>query len=348
MRIRSGVAVLAVAVALAGCTKGGGGGPTSKPPPTRVGVAIPSTQSPLWAAFKAYVVQHAPAANLDVEFAEAEDAGQRAVAISKLASSGVKGMVIATNDRVTAAPTLADLKTAKMPVVAVGGRVEIGDASVVVRVDNISSAERACAVLGTKMGGAGSVAVAADASQDGNARGRRDAFATCMKRDHPGIELVDVTLRTAPAAARHDFAKAITDAAVTGAYVQGDFATTALTAALTDRGRAVPAGSAGHVWAVAHEGSPAQLREVRSGLLDAAVSEPIAVAAEWSLAYLKSAIAHRPVDEGVTEHESVVREVGGGMVEDILRPTVVTKTGEKVGELATTAVDEPTLWGNRR
>ena len=80
------------------------------------------------------------------------------------------------------------------------------------------------------------------------------------------------------------------------------------TAALTGRGRLVPAGQPGHVAMVAIDGGVGALDAIRAGTLDATISQPVNNYAAYGVQYLQEARAGKKLDAGPTDHDSTIVE----------------------------------------
>jgi ABC-type sugar transport system substrate-binding protein len=90
------------------------------------------------------------------------------------------------------------------------------------------------------------------------------------------------------------------------------------------------------IFLVAIDGSPYELEKIRSGDLDATVSQPLNLYAQLAVDYLRQAVKGTTFAEGPTPHGSKIVRNSAGNLEDLLASPLVTKKN----------VDDPTLWGN--
>ena len=102
---------------------------------------------------------------------------------------GAKAIVMAPQDTGAIAATLEQLEEKKIPVVSVDTRPDKGKVYMVVRADNRAYGEKACEFLGEQLGGKGRVAELQGDLSSINGRDRSEAFASCMKKNYPGIKV---------------------------------------------------------------------------------------------------------------------------------------------------------------
>jgi ABC-type sugar transport system substrate-binding protein len=95
-------------------------------------------------------------------------------------------------------------------------------------------------------------------------------------------------------------------------------------------------GERGKIFLIAIDGSPFELQKIRSGELDATVSQPLNLYAELGVQYLQRSVRGDRFVEGPTSHGSWIVKNSSGNLEDLVPSPVVTRNN----------VDDPTLWGN--
>ena len=105
---------------------------------------------------------------------------------------------------------------------------------------------------------------------------------------------------------------------------------------LQQAGRRERVGDRGKIFLVAIDGSPYELKKIRSGELDAAVSQPLNLYAQLGIEYLQRVVRGDQFAEGPTEHGSRIKKSAAGNLEDLIPAPLVTRAN----------VDDPTLWGN--
>ena len=105
---------------------------------------------------------------------------------------------------------------------------------------------------------------------------------------------------------------------------------------LKQAGLTAPAGDPKHVYVVSNDGIPQELADIRSGAIDATVSQPADLYAKYGLYYAQAALQGKTFKPGPTDHDSTIILVRPGLLEDQLSAPLVTKAN----------VDDKTLWGN--
>ncbi|MFI5534050.1 sugar ABC transporter substrate-binding protein [Kitasatospora sp. NPDC051853] len=330
---------LATALLLAGCTGTGDEPSPSRAP--RIAVDIPRSDSDFWNSFGARLAEDRTTAAdtelLPVTFSDGDV--QRLIDhLGAFRRAGAKGVVIAPQDTRAAAADLDRLAAADIGVVSVDTRPESGWVYMVVRADNRAHGTKACEFLGGKLGGKGSLVVLQDSLDSLNSYERSQAFARCMQSSFPKITVhrVDTGGSTEKAAAALK-ELLVTDPGLDGVYLQGGspFLEPVLTT-LQARGRLVPAGRPGHLTVVSNDGTPPELAAIRTGLIDATVSQPVDLYAHYALFYAHAAATGRRFEPGPTDHGSTIVAIPNGL-EDQLPATLVTRQN----------ADDPALWGNR-
>src|SRR5260370_5830644 len=184
--LATGVALAAVAAMVAGCGSSKSGGSSG----TVLGVDYPRSDSDFWNSYIKYVPQDGTALKLDLKTSNSEnDVAKLAANVQTFISQGVKGVVIAPQDTAAVAPTLAQLKAKKIPVVSVDTRPDTGDVFMVVRADNKAYGQKACGYLGTQLKGKGKIVMFEGDLASVNGRDRTDAFNQCMQQKSPAIKV---------------------------------------------------------------------------------------------------------------------------------------------------------------
>jgi len=105
---------------------------------------------------------------------------------------------------------------------------------------------------------------------------------------------------------------------------------------LRQAGHTEKVGAPHKIFLVGIDGSPYELEKIRSGDLDATVSQPLNLYAELGIDYLRRAVKGETFTAGPTPHGSQIVKNSAGNLEDLLPAPVVTKHN----------VDDATLWGN--
>jgi ribose transport system substrate-binding protein len=364
MKLKSLSACLLTAVALAGCGSGqaGDGG-------TVVGVDYPRSDTDFWNAYIKYVPEYGGELGLDLKTTNSQnDIANLTANVQTMISQGVKGVVMAPQDTAAISPTLQQLADKKIPVVSVDTRPDQGEVYMVVRADNRAYGEKACHFLGTKLDGEGKVVMLQGdlASINGrdrteafnecmkeyypvNGRDRTEAFNECMKEYYPGITVFgEATNWDANTAAQKLQTRLTANPDIKGVYMQSSFALAGTLQLLRQRDLLVPATDPKHVFIVSNDGIPEELAKIRSGEIDATVSQPADLFAKYALQYVKDAIAGKKPVAGKTDHDSTIVQVRDGLMEDQLAAPLVTADGATFGPVTSVKVDDKSLWGNNK
>jgi len=339
------VAGLLTAAALAGC--GGGSGASGG---TVVGVDYPRSDTDFWNAYIKYVPEYGSQLSLELKTTNSQnDVANLTANVQTMISQGVKGVVMAPQDTAAITPTLQQLADKKIPVVSVDTRPDQGNVYMVVRADNRAYGEKACHFLGTKLGGKGKVVMLQGDLASINGRDRTEAFNDCMKSDYPDITVFgEATNWDANTAAQKLQTRLTANPDIKGIYMQSSFALAGTLQLLRQRGLLVPAADPKHVFIVSNDGIPEELDKIRSGEIDATVSQPADLFAKYALQYVKDAIAGKKPKAGKTDHDSTIVAVRDGLMEDQLAAPLVTADGGSFGPVDSVTVDDRSLWGNNK
>ena len=207
----------------------------------------------------------------------------------------------------------------------------------VVRADNKAYGTKACDFLGQSMKGTGSVVMLEGDTASINGRDRTDAFASCMKSKFPKITVhAEPSKWDGPTAANQLQTALTQDKKIRGVYMESSFALAGTIQVLKQAGLTAKAGDPKHVFVVSNDGIPQELADIRSGVIDATVSQPADLYAKYGLYYAQAALAGKTFKPGPTDHGSTIIQVRPGVLEDELSAPLVTKSN----------VNDKALWGN--
>ncbi|HEV2784538.1 MAG TPA: sugar ABC transporter substrate-binding protein [Actinophytocola sp.] len=342
---RTTLAVLAAAtLLLSACSKdepssggapaGGGSGP--------IGVDFPRADSDFWNAYNGYVPSKAD--ELDVRLAGSPTNSQNDIQklignVDSLVAQGAKALVIAPQDTGAIGPKLDELAGKNIKVVSVDTRPDTGAVYMVVRADNRAYGQKACEFLGQKLGGKGKVIEFQGALSSINGRDRSEAFKECMTSKFPGITVFEEPTDWEGAKAQAALETRLsTDPDIKGIYMQagGVFLDPTLQV-LKARNLIVPPSDPRHIFVVSNDGIPQEFDAIRKGEIDATVSQPADLYAQYGLYWAKQALAGVTPKEGPSDHGSMIVKLPNGF-EDQLPAPLVTKDN----------VDDQSLWGNKK
>ncbi len=123
-----------------------------------------------------------------------------------------------------------------------------------------------------------------------------------------------------------------------GIYTQWSGPVPGILAAEKASGKFTKVGAPNHIVLVSNDGVPFEMANIRSGVQDAAVSQPANLYAQYAIFYCKQAIAGVKYKAGQrTDHGSKIVVLSGNLEDAIVAPMV-----SKVN------VNNPDLWGNRK
>jgi simple sugar transport system substrate-binding protein/ribose transport system substrate-binding protein len=336
-------AAAAAVVVLAGfataCNRGSDSTASSGGGKPALGIDLPRADSDFWNSYAQYIKSDVSSQGLNtLPISNSNNDVTKLVAnVQVLENTGAKAVVMAPQDTGAIASSLDALAAKKIPVVSVDTRPDTGQVYMVVRADNKAYGTKACEFLGKQLNGKGKVAEFQGSLDSINGRDRSEAFASCMKSEFPGIQVIEL-----PTDWKGDVASAklqstlVANPDLGGIYMQagGAFLQPTL-ALLQQKGLLKPAGQAGHIVIVSNDGIPAEFDAIRKGDIDATVSQPADLYAKYALLYAEAAAEGRTFQPGPTDHQSTIIALPNGL-EDQLPAPLVTKDN----------VDDKSLWGN--
>ncbi|MEU6554267.1 sugar ABC transporter substrate-binding protein [Streptomyces sp. NPDC046915] len=345
--LRSTASALAALALLSACSGSSGTTATSRGK-LLVGVDYPRSDTDFWNSYIKYTPEYAKQLGLALRTTNSQnDIANLTANAQALILQGVKGIAMAPQSTFAIAPVLAQLKAAKIPVVTIDTRPDIGKVYMVVRADNRAYGEKACKYLGTKLGGKGKVVMLQGDLSSSNGRDRTQGFNACMRTNYPGIKVFGEATNWDGAVAAQ---KLQTDLSahpdIKGIYMQASFALSGTLHVLKQQGLIVGPKDKKHVFVVSNDGIPRELKNISNGNIDATVSQPVDLYAKYALYYLKAAIDGKTFKPGKTDHESTIVRVRDGLLEDQLSAPLVTADGGTYGGIPSLKSTDASLWGN--
>lgn len=341
MRVRTtsaaACAVLLAVTALAGCNRESAG---SADGGGKVGIDLPRSDSDFWNSYQQYVESGVKAGEVEaLPLTNSQnDIGKLVANVQTFTDQGAKAVVMAPQDTGAIAETLNTLNEKKIPAISVDTRPDKGDIYMVVRADNKAYGTNACTYLGEQLKGKGKVVEFQGDLSSINGRDRSEAFKACMDKDFPDIEVFELATDW-----KGDVASAKLQSTlaahpdINGIYMQAGGVFLQPTLALLEQKKLLkPVGTPGHITIISNDGIPEEFDAIRSGKIDATISQPADLYAKYALFYAKAALAGKTFEEGPTDHDSTIIKIPGGL-EDQLPAPLVTKEN----------VDDPKLWANQ-
>jgi ABC-type sugar transport system substrate-binding protein len=265
------------------------------------------------------------------------DSGKQITDVRSLIGAGAKGLIVVANDSKAIIPALDFAAEQKVPVVSIDIGPDGGKLYAIVRADNIGMGWIACEAMAKAIGDAGKVLSLQGAQTSINGRERTQGFRDCITQKHPKIELIERPTdwdAQKQAAALQTVLAANAD--LKGVFQQSDYALSPTLNVLKQAGRDAKVGQEGHIYNISIDASPQALELIRSGDLDAGISQPLDAYAKYGIQYLVDALAGKELALGKTDHNSEVVVFNGNKM-DLLPAVLVTKEN----------VDDKKLWGNQ-
>ena len=342
-RTLSLLAVLMV-VFVAGCGDddgdGGGGSGDGGGDTFLMGYSAPFLTDPFQAVLQNATVDEAERLGLETlaPTNANQDVGQQITDVRNLINTGAEGLIIVPTDSKGILPALDAAKADDVPVVTVDLGPEGGEVAMIVRADNYGMGVTACEKMGEDLGGKGTVLSLQGDLATINGRDRTDGFKECMTKNYPDMQVIE-----RPTKWQTERATSVAQTVLTanpdlaGIYMQSDSVMLAGVLNVLDRaGNGAKVGEDGHIVLVSIDGTPLALEKIRSGELDAAVSQPLDLYATYGVDYLRKAVAGETFKEGPTDHDSKIVDFEGNPM-DLLPAPLVTEEN----------VDDKKLWGNQ-
>jgi ABC-type sugar transport system substrate-binding protein len=266
------------------------------------------------------------------------DAGKQITDFHNLIAQGAEGIIVVPTDSDAIVPALNRAADQGVPVVAIDIGPSGGKTAMIVRADNIRMGEDACNAVGKAIGGKGKVLSMMGDQATTNGRDRTTGFKQCVEANYPDIELIEQ-----PTYWKTDRATSVAQTVVTSEpdlaaiYMQSDAVMLAgVLNVLKSADRLTKVGEDNHIYLVSIDGTPYALKEIREGLLDAAISQPLNLYVKYGLQYLQDAVAGKEFAVGPTNHDSRIEDFNGNLM-DLLPAPVVTAEN----------VDDDSLWANQ-
>jgi ribose transport system substrate-binding protein len=266
------------------------------------------------------------------------DAGQQVTDFRNLITAGANAIMAGIVDTKAIKPALDYAASQNVPVVIVDDEPGAGPVYAVVKADNKGMATEAAEKLGALVPQGGKILEITGDPATTNGRDRVSGFDDTIKAKFPNIQIISQNAKwDGPTSGNIANAVLSENPDLAGIYLATDtLYYDPVAAALTGRGRLVPAGQPNHLPMVAIDGGVSALGAIRGGQLDATVSQPVDNYAKYGVQYLQNARAGKPVAAGKTDHNSTVVQDGQYFVDQLPAPMV---TKQNVGD--------PGLWGNK-
>jgi ribose transport system substrate-binding protein len=265
------------------------------------------------------------------------DPAKQITDIQTLISGGVDGIVMVVLDSAAIKPALDRAADAGVPIVVIDQAPDAGEVAMIVRGDTVLMGRQACEQMGEQMGGSGKILELLGDLDGIVARERTQGFNDCMEELYPDIEVIQrPTYWQQEEATNAARAVLSSDPDVDGIFLASDSAMLPGVVTVLERlDRLHPAGHPDHVVMATIDGSPFSHEQVRAGIVDAVIAQPLPGYAEAAVRYLRAVLDGQTFEPGPAEDGNRIEEMGENL--SVVLPTTVV-TSENV--------DDPDLWGN--
>lgn len=333
-----GASLVLAGGAAAGCGSSNGGGASTGGGP--VGYAAPFLTDPFQAVLEdqtMHLLKDRGIKTLAPTNAN-NDPGRQATDVRNLVTGGAKGLILLPVDPQAIIPSVTYANAKKIPIVTIDKAPEGGKVAMIVRANNVLMGQLACKYLGGQLNGQGKVLELQGDLADINGRDRTDGFEKCMRQNYPGIQVIAKPTKWQAANAANAAQTVLTaNQDLKGIYMESDSVMlSGVLNVLKRAGKDAKVGEPGHIHLVSIDGTPLALAKIRSGELDAAVSQPLNLYAKYGVEYLSRAEKGETFKPGPTDHDSTITRFQGNLM-DLLPSPIVTKKN----------VDDQQLWGNQ-
>jgi ribose transport system substrate-binding protein len=346
-RVAGALAAALLAVGLAACSETGPGGSSGSAAKKlganetfKLGVSLTFNNTDFWTSYISYQKQFADKyhAKLIGPLVANNDSGKQISDIRTLISQGAQALIVNPVDSAAIAPALDYAKSKGVPVVSVDVAPNAGDTYMIVRANNELYGQEACQYIGSHAS-SGTVAELQGDLSSLNGRDRSTAFEACMKQKYPKLKIVKyptkwdtptATTAAATAMSSHKDLVAI--------YTQWSGPVAGIIQAEQSAGKFKKVGQPGHIILVSDDGVPFEMKDIKDGTLDATISQPANLYAQYAVSYARDALSGKKYAKGQPAASGAGNLVTVGRnLEDPIKAPLVTKDN----------VDDPNLWGNQ-
>lgn len=283
-KVLSALALTAAsALMLAGCATGSTPGAESSGGGEKPYIAIVSKgfQHQFWQAVKAGAEQAAEEFDVEITFEgpdTEQDVDQQIQMLQTALDKSPAAVGFAALDSQAAGPLLQQAKDAGVPVIAFDSGVDSDIPATTASTDSIAAAAEAAKHMADAIGNEGKVALVVHDQTSTTGTQRRDGFVDYMKKNEPGIEIVDIQYGGGDQAKSADIAKAILAANpdLKGIYGTNEGSAIGVVQAVKELGL-----DPSQLTVIGFDSGKAQMDAIRSGLMLGAITQnPVGIGYE--------------------------------------------------------------------
>ena len=228
------------------------------------------------------------------------DAAKQATDVRNLISSGANALIVNPADSQAIVPVVKYANDKNVPIVMIDIAPAGGKTFMIVRADNKAIGAKACEAVGKATGGKGKVLSLMGDQATTNGRDRSTGFNECMKAQFPGITVIEKpTDWKADKAASEAQTVVTTTPDLKAIYMQSDSVMLAgVLNVLKSGGKLTKVGEPNHIFLASVDGTPYAMEQIRGGLLDVAVAQPLDLYAKYGAFYAKAAPTEKRSSRG--------------------------------------------------
>jgi simple sugar transport system substrate-binding protein/ribose transport system substrate-binding protein len=335
---------------------GGSGSGGSSSGQTTIGVDLTYNNTAFWAAYINYEQQYAKQMNIKLlgPLLANASASLQNQQIDNLVDEGAKAIIVNPETATSLGPAISYANAHHVQLVSVDTIVGVGKVYMVVRASNTLYGEDACAYISSKVKSGYVLDLEGDLTSS-NGADRTNAFNTCMQANDPGVKILKDPTTWTDATAVTDAQNAINayGSNLKAIYSQWSSPDTGIAPLLKSKHLT-------NTIVISDDGVPFEMCDIGNGSVTASQSQPANLYAEYALKYAVDAAkgvtlkAGQP-GGGAPALQNVAYQGDTNLADPIVAP-FVTKSATKLtvsspadglpGTFTTTAVSDPTLWGN--
>lgn len=345
LRALCALSIIAIVLVACGSSSGGSSGTTSggKLAPGanfKLGVSLTFNNTDFWTNYISYETKFAKQYNATLigPLVANNNAAQQITDIHTLIQEGAQALIVNPVDSAAIAPALDYAASKNIPVVSVDVAPSSGKVFMIVRADNIAYGQNSCKYIASHATSqSGHIAILEGDLASLNGQDRTNGCIQELKASYPNFQIVEYATKWDTPTAVNDAKTALsTYPDLRGIYVEWSAPEDGILAAEQAAGRFTTVGSSSHIVLIGNDGVPHEHALIRSGHLDATISQPANAYAQYAIFYAQAALEGKTYSAGqTTDHSSTIVTVAGNL-EDALAAPIVDKSN----------VNDPNLWGN--
>ena len=265
------------------------------------------------------------------------DAAKQFTDIQTLIGQGANVIITMPADTKAIIPAIKYANSKNVSIVTIDMAPDGMSAYMTVRADNVKMGEIAAEWVGKTLKGKGKVLDLQGELTNSNGRDRTNGFEKYMAAHYPGIVVVGRPTKWQTELAANAAQTVLsTDPNINAVFMQSDaIHLAAVLNVLKSLNKAAKVGEPGHIYLISIDASPFALDKIRSGELDASVSQPLDLYCKYGVKYAIDAVNGVKHSPGPTDHDSKIAFTLGAL-QDLLSSPLVTADN----------VDDSNLWGN--